>query len=278
VLSRDVGAITENEIVEAMTGGRHAPVVATRIQRSHEVLRLDGISQGTRLRGISLTVHAGEVVALAGLVGAGRSRLLRLILGEGAVTSGDMLLDGESYAPSSPADALRRGVALVPEDRKTQGLFLDRDVVENVMFARPSAVAGGLLRRKAEVRQTQEWMERFQIVPPDPRRKVGALSGGNQQKVLMARWLHSGVKLLLIDEATEGVDVAARADIVRIVRETAAQGTAVLAAASESEELFAMADRILVMRAGAIAAEVDPDSVSEDDIVALASGAREVKA
>jgi ABC-type sugar transport system ATPase subunit len=278
VLTRAVAEVTEDEVVEAMTGGQHAPVVATRVERSHEVLRLERVSQGSRLREVSLTVHAGEVVALAGLVGAGRSRLLRLVLGEGAMSSGSMTLNGEPYAPSGAPAALRRGVALVPEDRKSQGLFLDRDVVENVMFASPAARAGGLLKRAEERRRTREWIDRFQIVPPDPDRKLAALSGGNQQKVLMARWLNSGVKLLLIDEATEGVDVAARADIVRIVRETAAQGTAVLAAASESEELFAMADRILVMRAGAIVAEADPDCVTEQEIVALASGAKEVKA
>jgi ribose transport system ATP-binding protein len=276
VLTARSADLTEEQLVNAMTGGSFSSLSGRRRDElpSRELLRVEGLGFGTQLRDVSLTVHRGEVVSLAGLVGAGRSRLLRTLIGLEPSDRGRMFLDGNPYAPGSPGAALRRGVGLVPEDRQKDGLLMTLSVADNIMVTAPEGSVFGVMSRRSERRAALEWIKRLAIVPADPQRTVNTLSGGNQQKVLLARWLHAHVQVLLIDEPTHGVDVGTRRDLIEIIRESAAQGAAVLTASSEPEELFALSDRILVMREGGVVAERRPQETSEDEILALSSGAR----
>jgi ABC-type sugar transport system ATPase subunit len=232
-----------------------------------------GVRQGSFLHDISFELHKGEVVGLAGLVGAGRSRLLKVLAGWLPIAGGEMTLSGRRYRPRSPADAIRARVGLMSEDRKRDGLFLEMSLAKNISIVRPPARAKLIVWSRDERRLAYRWIDRLRIVPPRPGARAATFSGGNQQKALLGRWLHAAVDVLLIDEPGQGVDVQGKAEIARIVKEAAAQGKAVLVASSEADELFSMVDRILVMRAGRIVAEIAGPPFSEEHIVALASGA-----
>jgi ribose transport system ATP-binding protein len=182
---------------------------------------------------VSLEVHAGEVLGLGGLVGSGRTELLRLIYGLDPLDEGEILIEGKPLRTGHPRAAIRRGLGLAPEDRKSQALVLDWSQVKNV------------------------------TVPDDPDRAVRLLSGGNQQKVVLARWLLHECRVLLLDEPTRGVDIATKAEIYRIISELAAAGLGVLVVSSELEELAHICTRILVMREGELVAEVDGKDATE---------------
>jgi ABC-type sugar transport system ATPase subunit len=273
VWTRPARELTESAIVQAMIGHGLEHVAAPSAQAGNVLLDVEALGQSRRLVDVSLALRAGEIVGLAGLVGAGRSRLLRALVGEERPDRGKMTLKGKPYAPHSPAAALRRGVGLVPEDRKTQGLFLEQSVVKNLTFSRPLTYAAGLVRLHQERAATWRWIERLSLTPRSPGATVKNLSGGNQQKVILARWLHADVDVLLVDEPGQGIDVSAKEDVYQILRETARSGKAILTSCSESEDLFTLADRILVMRLGRIVGEFERGTATEEQIVALASGA-----
>jgi ABC-type sugar transport system ATPase subunit len=275
VWTRDAGALDEAAIVEGMIGhGLESRSRRTREPTGDAVLDVDGLSQGGFLRDITFQLRAGEVVGLAGLVGAGRSRLLKVLSGQTRADGGTVTLHGKRYAPAIPAEALRRGVGLLPEDRKGEGLFLELTIAQNIGFVRPPRALGPVLRRREEHALARTWIERLRIVPPRPGARIRSLSGGNQQKALIARWLHADVDVLLVDEPGQGVDVHGKEEIVRIIRDAADGGKAVLVCSSETEELFALADRILVMRQGRIIGELPSEGTTEEEVVALASGVR----
>jgi ribose transport system ATP-binding protein len=235
------------------------------------VLSVSGIRQGQRLTDISFDVRAGEILGLAGLVGAGRSRLLKALAGYERIDDGRVTLKGRPFRPSGPAAAIRDGVGLLPEDRKDEGLFLEMSVATNIVFVRPPRRLGLMLWRRDEHRLVRHWLERLRIVAARASAPVASLSGGNQQKVLVARWLHADVDVLLIDEPGQGVDVASKEQIFQLIREAAASGKAVIVSASEWEELSALADRILVLRQGRIVGELAAAEATEEDIVTLAT-------
>ncbi|MEZ5666564.1 MAG: sugar ABC transporter ATP-binding protein [Alphaproteobacteria bacterium] len=224
------------------------------------VLRLAGMRLVPGGPSFDLDVGGGEVVALYGRNGAGRSRLLRAIWGEGAV-SGAMQLDGSDFRPRGPRQAIARGVAYVPDDRRRNGLLADRPLVENLTLprlARFRAHAGlPVPDRRREAAAFADAASRLRLVFGSPRQPAATLSGGNQQKLMFGRWLQERPRLLLLDEPSEGVDIAAKAEIHRLVRDMAAQGCAVLLATSDRDEALALGDRIAVMRGGALAAVVD---------------------
>jgi ribose transport system ATP-binding protein len=184
-----------------------------------------------------------------------------------------MTFRGSAYRPRTPAAAIRQGVGLLPEDRKAEGLFLEMSVAKNITFIRSPSRIPGVVFRRTELKQARTWMERLRIIASRASAPVSSLSGGNQQKVLIARLLNADADVLLIDEPGQGVDVAGKQEIIEILRETAKRGKAVLISSSESEELFALADRILVMRQGTIVGELLAYQTSEEEVVALASGA-----
>lgn len=221
-----------------------------------EALRLEGVSVGGRVRDVSLVVHAGEIVGLGGLVGAGRSELLRALAGVERIGGGRAFLFGRPYRPRSVREAERAGVVLVPEDRQGESLLMGSSVAWNISLSklRGLCVAGFVLARR-ERALAREWVRRLRVRAPSVNAPMLALSGGNQQKVALAARLASSPRLLLLDEPTHGVDVGAKEEIYGLVRALAAGGVAVLLASSENPELLALCDRVAVMRAGRLVLE-----------------------
>jgi ribose transport system ATP-binding protein len=213
-------------------------------------------------------VHAGEVVGLGGLIGAGRSELLALIYGTEIPDEGEVRVDGKPLAPGNPAAAIRAGLGLAPEDRKSQGLVLDWSLTKNASISVLERFRrGALLDVRRERQVVRDQLRALKTVPDDPDRAVRLLSGGNQQKVVLARWLLRDCKVLLLDEPTRGVDVPTQAEIYRLITDLAKAGLGVLVVSSELEELVGICTRILVMRKGEIVAEVDGRTATEAELL-----------
>ena len=252
--------LTRSRLVEAIIGGK--PPEEEALKRSHEghktVLRVDRLSRAPKVDGVSLDLHEGEVLGIAGLVGAGRTELVRLIYGADRPDSGGMTLDGRPFAPASPSEAVKRGLGLVPEERRAQALLLTKSIAFNLSLANLAS----------------EVIEELAIKTESAASPVGRLSGGNQQKVVIGRWLKRMPRVLILDEPTRGVDIGARAEIHRMVRALAAKGMAVLVVSSEPEELPQICDRVLVMAEGRIVAEFSGAEVSRQTIVAASYAER----
>jgi ABC-type sugar transport system ATPase subunit len=223
---------------------------------------------------VSLTVRTGEIVGIAGLVGSGRTELLRAIFGADPVDAGEMRLEGERYAPKSPIDAIKTGVGFVPEDRKREGLVNGFTISENLSLPNYDIVSAARIWLDAarEGRLARRMVTELRIDPPVPRWPSNHLSGGNQQKVVLAKWLAKRLKLLLIDEPTHGVDVGAREEIYRVIDDLAKSGTAVIVVSSYLPEVLRISDRIVVMRDGRIALEVERAEASEEVLLDAATG------
>jgi ribose transport system ATP-binding protein len=255
------------ELVELMVGHKVEQLYPARPVGSDQVL-LD-VREVRRLpavRSASLQVHAGEVLGLGGLVGSGRTELLRLIYGLDVPDEGEIWLEGNKL-PTSPSAAIAAGLGLAPEDRKSQALVLDWTVAKNVSLSSLRRFAHPLLNIRAEREQAREQLRKLNTVPDDPDRVVRLLSGGNQQKVVLARWLLRECRVLLLDEPTRGVDVKTKAELYRIITGLAAEGVGVLVVSSELEELVGICSRILVMREGEIVAEVDGKAATERELL-----------
>ncbi|GAB0113165.1 sugar ABC transporter ATP-binding protein [Acidisoma sp. C75] len=234
------------------------------------MLRLRGVTTA-EVSGISFEVRAGEVVALAGLVGAGRTELAHAIIGDTPILSGSIEVDGASLHLRSPRDAVQAGLALAPEERKQQALLMKRSVRDNICLA----VLGRLQRwrlvsRAAESRIARRYVQELRVRTPTIEQEVATLSGGNQQKTVLARWLAREAKVLILDEPTRGVDVGAKADIYAIIDRLAAAGGAILVISSELPEVLGVADRILVMQGGRIRGELSRAEATEEKILSLA--------
>jgi ribose transport system ATP-binding protein len=241
------------------------------------VLEVKDLADGRRVKHASFILHAGEVLGLAGLVGAGRTELARLIYGCEPRTNGTVELDGKAVDFRTPAEAINGGVVYLTEDRKAQGLFLDMTVGENInlgVIGRDAKFAGWLDRTRARVRSLAA-IKALNIRVPGPDMPVGALSGGNQQKVLLSRLLETRPKVLILDEPTRGVDIGAKSEIYRIIDQLAQSGAAVLVISSELPEVVGIADRVVVMREGETRGEVGAGTgiaITEESIMALATG------
>jgi ribose transport system ATP-binding protein len=222
---------------------------------------------------ISFSLRAGEVVGLAGLVGAGRTELLRTLFGIDRPVGGTVRVCGELLAARGPADAISAGLALVPEDRKQQGLVLEMALRENVSLPRIGRDStAGWLDRKAERVLGRETIDKLRVKTPSDRQVVQFLSGGNQQKVVIGKWLSMRPKILLLDEPTRGVDVGAKAEIYALMEKLAEDGVAILFASSEMEEVLGMSDRVLVMHEGCLTGELPRANLSEEAVMRLATG------
>jgi len=222
---------------------------------------------------ISFDVRAGEIVALAGLVGAGRTELLSTLFGVTPAVAGNISVSGRTVTPRSPIDAIRAGIALVPEDRKTQGLILDMGVRENMSLVSlwPES-RFGFIDFHAEQRLAQDMIPALSIKTPNERQVVQFLSGGNQQKVVLAKWLAMKPRVLLLDEPTRGIDVGAKAEIYDLVYRLAGEGLAVLFVSSEMEEILSLSDRVLVMHEGRLAGCLSRRDLTEENVMRLAAG------
>jgi ribose transport system ATP-binding protein len=223
---------------------------------------------------LSFAVRRGEIVGVAGLVGAGRSELLQALFGVHPALAGEVRIDGEAVRLRRPSDAIRAGLALVPEDRKDQGLILEMSVRHNIGLAALARhqLGVGFLNQERERRDAREMIQKLRIRPPDPNQAVQNLSGGNQQKTVLAKWLLLRPRVLLLDEPTRGVDIGAKDEIYHLIEQTAAAGAAVLFVSSELPEVLGLADRILVMHEGQLAGELRRDEASEEAVMRLATG------
>ena len=224
---------------------------------------------------LSFQIRAGEIVGVAGLVGAGRTEMLATLFGVTPALGGTMSVSGREIAPRSPRDAIAAGLALVPEDRKTQGVILEMAVRDNLSLASLRRDARGIfLNRKNAAKLSAEMIREMRIKTPDDRQPVQFLSGGNQQKVVLGKWLALKPRLLLLDEPTRGIDVGAKQEIYRLMEDLARQGIAILFVSSEMEEILGMSDRALVMHEGRIAGELLRGQLSEEAVMSLATGGR----
>ncbi|MCW3007934.1 MAG: transporter related protein [Solirubrobacterales bacterium] len=236
-------------------------------------LRVRGLEVVGAVRGVDVEVGRGEIVGISGLVGAGRSELLEAIFGVRPLAAGTVELDGAAFAPSAPRDSIQRGLGFLPPDRKTEGLVLGMSVRGNVTMvqtlerARLRSPSSG-----AETRSAQAACDAMGVKTASLDAPVGSLSGGNQQKVALAKWLARGPRVLLLDEPTRGVDVAAKAEIHEQLRAVAADGVGLLVSSSENEELIELCDRILVMFRGRVVAALETENCSEPELVRLAGG------
>ncbi|MBP2703380.1 sugar ABC transporter ATP-binding protein [Microbispora sp. RL4-1S] len=234
-----------------------------------EVLRVENLSVPGRCHDISFSVRAGEIVGLAGLVGSGRSEIIEAIYGARRA-SGRVVLDGRQVRLGSTSRAVRLGMGLAPEERKAQALLLDESVGRNITLASLGRYSrGGWLDRRKEAAEAQRLVEALGIRPPDPRRAIRTLSGGNQQKAVIGRWLVEGRRLLLLDEPTRGVDVGARAELYALVRRMADEGVGVLLVSSEVPEVLGLADRVLVIREGRMVHQAAAGELDEHRVLDL---------
>jgi ABC-type sugar transport system ATPase subunit len=238
-----------------------------------ELLVLQDLRREPSLNGISLTVRAGEVIGIAGLVGSGRSELLRAIFGADRIDGGEMRLRGKAYAPRSPVEASAAGVGFIPEDRKLEGFVPAFSISRNLALPSLGTVSnfGVWLDRGRERTLATDMVKNLRIEPPVPGWLVSRLSGGNQQKVVLGKWLARRPKLLLVDEPTHGVDVGAREEIYRVIDDLARQGAGVVVVSSYLPEVLRISDRILVMREGRIVLETPRTNASEELLLQAAT-------
>jgi rhamnose transport system ATP-binding protein len=237
------------------------------------VLEVNDLQRAGVFHDISFTVRSGEIVALAGLVGAGRSEVARAVFGIDRFDAGTVTVAGQALTAGSPQAAMAAGIALVPEDRRQQGLVMDMAIDQNVALASlPRLAHGGLIRSASERALALTWAERLQLKFGRLGNPVSTLSGGNQQKVVLGKWLARGPKLLIIDEPTRGIDVGTKAEVHRILDGLVSEGMAVLMISSEMPEVLGMADRVIVLHEGRITAQLDRADADEDAIMRAASG------
>jgi ribose transport system ATP-binding protein len=265
--------VTAGQLVEMMIGRKiEESILHGDREIGAEVLKVDSLS-GRKLRNISLSVRAGEIIGLAGLVGSGRTELLRAIFGADRFDSGSVIIEGKRVRFKRPMDAVRQKIALLPEDRKKHGLLLCRPVAENVIISSLDSVSvGGLLNNSKIFARVREFIEKLQIKTPSQKQPVMYLSGGNQQKVIIARWLSADSKLIMFDEPTRGIDVGAKHEVYHLIHNMAQSGKGVLLVSSQIPELLQICDRIYVMHEGKIAAEYQNKGLSSDRILNAAFG------
>jgi ribose transport system ATP-binding protein len=272
-VARDLPAGTPTaEVIRLMTGRAIEYVFPPRTAspRDDVVLAVEGLGRRGEFADVSFTVRAGEVVGLAGLVGSGRSEILETVYGARKASTGAVSVRGRRLRPGSVPAAVRAGMGLAPEERKSQGLLMTEPVYRNVSLPALSRFArAGFLRNGAELAAAAEVTARLDVRPADPTRPVRTLSGGNQQKVVLARWLLEDCAVLLLDEPTRGVDVGARSEIYALIRRLAARGVAVVLVSSEVPEVLGLADRVLVIREGRVAREAPAAELDEGRVLDL---------
>jgi len=243
------------------------------VQLGDVVFRAEGLSRGGLFSDVTFELRRGEIVGLAGFVGAGRTEVARAIFGVDPLDEGRLWVEGRSFRPRSPRAALRRGLAYLPEDRIHQGLIQPMSISQNSTLAvLPELTPGGFLRPRREDALARRFMEQLRIKANSPAQVVRSLSGGNQQKVVLSKWLAAEPRILILDEPTHGVDVGTKADVHRTISHLAAQGLTILLISSELPEILGMSDRILVMREGRLVAELSRAEATQERVIAEAAG------
>ena len=266
----DMADFTYDKAISMMVGRRLTQMyVSTHTPGTEEVLRVEGLRISPRTDPISLTVHAGEVVGLGGLVGSGRTELAKSIFGVHPFYGGRITYMGQEIKKPDPKRLIDQGLMYLTEDRKREGLVLEKDIAQNITLASLRRLfPSTFIKKSVENERARAMIERLNIICLSARQKTGTLSGGNQQKVVLGKWLSTGAKLLILDEPTRGVDVGAKAEIYEIIDNLAAEGVAILMISSELPELIGMSDRIYVMRRGTISCELtDRAQFTQEEIL-----------
>lgn len=239
----------------------------------NEILEVKNLTQKNRLKNISFSLRRGEILGLAGLMGAGRTELARAIFGIDPIDSGEIYINGSKRSIRSPLDAIKNGIGLLPEDRRTQGLVHTMSVVENITLASiDNFIKKLFINKKMEINIAQEYIKQVNIRTPSPLKKVCFLSGGNQQKVVLAKWLCANVEIIIFDEPTRGIDVGAKVEIYKLINNMAKNGKAIVLISSELPEILGMCDRILVMHEGKLNGEFSREEATQEKILACAAG------
>ena len=266
MLGKDLGSVQKSGQTNFDASRHHV--------EKKEVLAAEGLREGVRLRNASVKVHAGEIVGLAGLLGSGRSEVARAIFGADTITGGKISIDGNEVHFHGPEDAIRAGLGFCSEDRKVDGIIPDLSVRENLTLAAlPTLTRSGIVDRKKQEQIVDRFIERLGIKTAGPDQKIRELSGGNQQKVLLARWMCLNPRLLLLDEPTRGIDVGAKGEIQKLIEELAESGMGVLLISSELEEIIEGSDHVVVLHDGTTVAELLRADISQDAILtAMAHG------
>jgi ribose transport system ATP-binding protein len=274
--TKPIGEVTRSSLIHMMVGrsldevfprgnGRHGEVVLT----------AENVSGSPPLKSASLTLYAGEILGVSGMVGSGRTELARVLFGADPLQSGAIRLKGSEFKPRSPQQAMQAGLALVPEDRKVQGLLLEQPIRHNITLTiLDRLVRYGVIRRKAEAEKVEQARRELAINMSSLDQQVQFLSGGNQQKVVLAKWLETKPVVIILDEPTRGIDVGAKFEIYQLMRQLTDQGVAILMISSELPEILGMSDRIVVMHDGEIVGELSREEASEERIVELATTGR----
>lgn len=270
VITDKVEAFDQNKLISQMVG-RELRFIPMRNEQGHcpDVLfEVRGFTKEPHFRNISFSVCKHEIVGLTGLVGAGRSEWAQAVFGLMKPQSGEIYLSGNKVTVSDTNDAIQKGICYLPEDKRTQGLFQGKPMSQNITSAMlPHVLRHKMISRKLELKVADKYIQKISIRPNQPELNVESLSGGNQQKVLFSRWLEANPKVLIVDEPTSGVDVGAKLEIHRLLRELADDGICVILISSDLSEVLAVSDRILVMREGELVDEVEADRATQEGIL-----------
>lgn len=277
IATHETSATTVEAVVREMVGRDiEALFPKTETETGDVVLRVSGLTRPGVFHDIDFEVRAGEIVALSGLVGAGRTEVARAVFGIDRYESGSVEMLGRTLRGKDPRAAIDAGVGFVPEDRRKQGLVMELSVERNAALTlRHSLARFGLISGKAEREASATWAKRLQVKSGSPEHAVSTLSGGNQQKVVLAKWLATDPKLLIIDEPTRGIDVGTKSEVHRLISELAGRGIAILMISSELPEVLGMADRVLVMREGRITGRLDRSEATSETVMHAATAALE---
>lgn len=270
--------ITKQDMIKLMVGRELTNAYPPKIPASDEVvLDVKNVS-GNGVHDVSFQLHRGEILGFAGLVGSGRTELMHLLYGAAKRESGEVILKGKNVHFNSPADGLKAGIGLIPEDRKFQGCFIDKPVYwNNSISTIDTLTKGGIVDVKAERKLAEDYKERLKIKTPFLDQQTSGLSGGNQQKVVIAKALAALPDILIFDEPTRGIDIGARHEIYLLMNELAEQGKSILMVSSDMEELLGMSERIVVLHEGHKAGELTKEAFSQEKVLAYASGVEEEK-
>jgi len=276
ITTKDLRDTNKHDLIKLMVGRELSSAYpAKKPPKDEVVLEVNNLS-GNGVENINFKLHKGEILGFAGLVGAGRTELMHLIYGAARKACGTIKLKEKYLNLHTPVDGLGAGIGLIPEDRKFQGCFIDKPIYWNVSISNISNVSShGILDKKEEMRMAEEYKERLKIKTPSLHQQTSGLSGGNQQKVVIAKTLAANPDILIFDEPTRGIDIGARYEIYLLMNELAEQGKAILMVSSDMEELLGMSDRIIVLHEGKQAGVVNKDEFCQEKVLAYASGLEE---
>jgi ribose transport system ATP-binding protein len=269
--TRSMNEISRGELIEMIVGRPLEELYPSGppTAKSEAVLSAEAVS-GRRIKDLTITLHRGEIVGVAGLLGCGKSELGRLLFGDQRLTGGELRIDGKPVGLRTPADAIGAGIAMVPADRHRNGVHLDHSVGENITLLDTRRYwRKGLMRRRERSRTVRELMDEYDVRPRQPNRLIGLLSGGNQRKAVLAKWMHHDLRVLILDEPAQGVDIGAKAQILAQLERVAARGVAVLFISEEVDDLIHLCDRVVVLAEGRIAGEASGEDKTRNHISEL---------